>query len=247
MKGIGHRQMLAERNEHGNWPHLKLFHITGFWEVVRAVLGWPFLAIGLYFTAAFIGSSIPANANAVQPKDGIPIFVETNGVHVSLIVPITLASEDLSDLIRPDQLREPAYYGTHVMIGWGHGGVYRHSKTWATVRSGDVTSAVFGSDDVVLHVYHLSDPHPTPDRRMLRVTPVQYHSIIRQIRAAFLLDARHESQENPAYGPDNVFYVARGHYTALHTCNSWTGDVLRNAGVRIGIWTPMPGGVMKWF
>jgi uncharacterized protein (TIGR02117 family) len=247
MKCISHRQAIAERDKYGNWYQLKLFHITGFCHAIRAVLAWPLLVIGLYFAAAFIGSSIPSNANAVQPKDGIPIFVETNGVHVSLIVPITLGGEDLSDLIRPDQLREPAFYGTHAMIGWGHGGVYRHSETWAKVRSGDVASAVFGSDDVLLHIYHLSDPQVAPGRKMLRVTPDQYHSIIRQIRAAFLLNARGESQESPAYGPDNVFYMAHGHYTAIHTCNSWSGDVLRGAGVRTGIWTPMPGGVMKWF
>ena len=37
------------------------------------------------------------------------------------------------------------------------------------------------------------------------------------------------------------------HYNALNTCNTWTGSVLKKAGVRIGMWTPLPGGVMRWF
>ena len=61
------------------------------------------------------------------------------------------------------------------------------------------------------------------------------------------MDASGQSRAYAAYGPDNLFYDSYGHYSAIQTCNNWTGDILRNAGVRIGIWTPMPGGVMRWF
>ena len=211
------------------------------------MFGWLCLVIGLFFSAAFIGSSLPANNDWRQPKDGIKVFVETNGVHVSLIVPMTAAGEDLSDLIRPNQLSDPALYGTHVMVGWGHSAVYRHTKTWSDVKPQDIASAIFGSDLTTLHVYHLVDPQPTSIRKQLIVTPAQYRSIIAQIRATFRLDKHGHSIASPAYGPDNLFYESYGHYSAVHTCNNWTGDILRNAGVRIGMWTPMPGGVMKWF
>ena len=95
-----------------------------------------------------------------EPENGIELFVETNGVHVSLIVPISAAGEDLSDLIRPQHLADPMLYGTHAMIGWGHEGVYRNAQSWAQVRSGDVASAFFGSPDTLLHVYHLIRPTP---------------------------------------------------------------------------------------
>ncbi len=226
---------------------MKLLRITGIWSALRALIGWPLLAIGMFFAAALIGSSIPANNGWQQVKDGIPIFVETNGVHVSLIVPIAASGEDLSDLIRPDQLSDPMLYGTHAMVGWGHGAVYRNARTWGDVRAKDIASAIFGSDFTTLHVYHLVNPRPEPYRKQLRVTPGQYHRIIAQIRATFLLDKQGRSTAHPAYGPNNLFYDSYGHYDAFHTCNSWTGDVLRRAGVRIGIWTPLPGGIMKWF
>lgn len=226
---------------------MKLFRITGFWTLVRAVIGWPMLAIGLFFFTAAIGSFIPANNTWVQPDNGVDIFVETNGIHVSLIVPMTAAGEDLSDLIRPDQLSDPNLYGTHAMIGWGHGRVYRNAKTWGDVRSGDFTSAVFGSDFTTLHIYHLTNPAPLPHRKILRVSPAQYRSIIGQIRATFRLTRDGKSVAHRAYTPDNLFYDSVGHYNALNTCNTWTGSILRKAGVRIGIWTPLPGGVMRWF
>ncbi len=197
--------------------------------------------------AALIGSHIPANSKWQQPAEGVDIFVETNGVHVSLIVPMSAAGDDLSDLIRPDQVANPELYGTHVMVGWGHKRVYRNARTWADVKSRDIASAIIGSDDTTLHIYHLINPQPLSYRRMLRVTPEQFHIIVTQIRNTFRLDAGGKSHAYPAYGPDNIFYDSNGHYSAFNTCNTWTGDVLRRAGVRMGIWTPMPGGIMRWF
>ena len=197
--------------------------------------------------SALVGSHIPANSGWKSAREGVDIFVESNGVHVSLIVPISVATEDLSDLVRPDQLNDPSVYGTHVMVGWGHGRVYRNAETWADVKSGDIASAVIGSDDTILHVYHFTSPVPQINRKRIRVSERQYRLIVSQIRAAFKLDADGRSTAHPAYGPDNLFYDSMGHYSALNTCNTWTGRVLRNAGVRVGIWTPMPGGVMRWF
>ena len=214
---------------------------------MRALAGWPLLVVGLYMGAALVGSHVPANSDWVPPRDGIDIFVETNGVHVSLIVPMSAAGEDLSDLIRPDQLTNRGLYGTHAMIGWGHRRTYRNARTWGEVQSGDIASAVAGSDLTTLHIYHLINPEPLPHRKILRVTQKQYRAIIRQIRATFLLDESGKSIAYRAYGPDNLFYDSKGHYSAINTCNNWTGDNLRNAGIRMGIWTPLPGGVMRWF
>lgn len=226
---------------------MKLFHVHSWGSALRAAIGWPLLLIGLFMLAAWVGSSIPANADWSEPKDGVEIFVETNGVHVSLIVPVAAEGEDLSDVIRPDQMSDPFLYGTHAMIGWGHAGVYRNARTWAEVRSGDVVSAVFGSNDTLLHVYHRINPAANIYTKSIRVTPEQYHQIIAQIRARFRLNKEGRSIAFPAYAADNIFYAANGHYSAIYTCNEWTGSVLRNAGVRVGIWTPFAGGVMRWF
>ena len=189
--------------------------------------------------AALVGSHIPANTDWQQPEDGVDLFVETNGVHVSLVVPMA----DLSDLLRPGHLADPALYGTHAMIGWGHAGVYRNAETWGEVRPSDVGSAIFGSDDVLLHVYHITGPQPALHRKKFRVTNAQYSQIIAEIRASF----SPQTTVITAYGPDNLFYEAKGRYTAINTCNEWTAGLLRRAGVRVGIWTPMPGGLMRWF
>jgi uncharacterized protein (TIGR02117 family) len=225
---------------------LKLFRINSLWSAVRALVGWPMLVIGCYFATTLVGSLVPANSGWREPNEGIPIFVETNGVHVSLILPKEAAGEDLSDLIRPEHLANPDLYGTHFMIGWGHGAVYRNAQTWGDVRSGDIGSAIIGSDDTTLHVYHLVNPQPSSIRKSFRVNASQYRVIVAEVRASFRLKVGH-SKAYPAYGPNNLFYDSVGRYSAINTCNEWTGRVLRKAGVKVGVWTPMPGGVMRWF
>ncbi len=213
---------------------------------MRALIGWPMLLVGFYFAAALMGSLVPANADWQEPKDGVAIFVETNGVHVSLILPMAAAGQDLSDLIRPEHLTDRNLYGTHVMIGWGHKAVYRNTRTWSDVRSGDIVSAIIGSNDTTLHIYHLVNPGPSSIRKSFRVTEAQYRMIVAEVRGSFRV-TNGQSKAYPAYGPNNLFYDSVGRYSAINTCNEWTGRVLRKAGVKVGAWTPMPGGVMRWF
>jgi uncharacterized protein (TIGR02117 family) len=226
---------------------LKLFRIYNFASAIRAAVGWPALIIGLFLISAFVGGAIPSNNHWTEPDKGTEIFVETNGVHVSLILPMSSAGGDLSDLIRPEHLQDPANFGTYVMIGWGHAAVYRNAKTWADVKSGDIASAVVGSNETTLHVYHLTNPRPTSFRKSFIVRQSELRSIISQVRATFRTDATGRTSAYPAYGPDNLFYDSFGHYDAINTCNSWTGRILRNAGIRVGIWTPLPDGIMRWF
>jgi uncharacterized protein (TIGR02117 family) len=226
---------------------LKLFRIHNRWSLLRALIGWPACLAALYMLAALIGSITPTNYAWVPPQQGIPVFVETNGIHVSVIVPVSANGQDLSDLVRPEHLSDTNLYGTHLMIGWGHKAVYRNARTWADVRSGDVASAATGSDQTTLHIYHLVNPKPLPDRKMFMVTPSQYRKIILQIRASFKAGPDGKTTAYPAYGPSNIFYDAHGNYSAFNTCNNWTGRVLRNAGIRVGVWTPFAGGVMRWF
>ena len=46
------------------------------------------------------------------------------------------------------------------------------------------------------------------------------------------------------YNSNDAFYEANGGYSAIMTCNEWTGRALRAAGVRMGLWTPIEQSVM---
>lgn len=217
-------------------------------KLAKRVTGGLLAIIALYFVAALFGSILPANQYWKSPEDGIELFIETNGLHTGIIMPIRSDVHDWSGLIRPEHLDNPGSYGSHILIGWGHEGVYRNAEHWQDLRFRDAASAIFGSHDVLLHVYHLTYPQTYPHyRRSFKVSEAEYRKIVDAINSRFVLDEAGESIPSKGYGKHDLFYQARGHYTAFYTCNSWTGDVLRRAGIRTGIWTPFQGGVMRWF
>ena len=204
--------------------------------------------IALYLLAALGGSLLPANQDWQSADDGIELFVETNGLHTGIIMPIWSDVHDWTPLIRPEHLRDPSRYGSHILVGWGHEGVYRNTRNWQDLRASDAISAVFGSDNVLIHVDHLQYPQAYPHyRRSLKVSAAEYRKIAAAIEARFVLDEQYRAQPSPGYSDSDLFYQSRGHYNALYTCNNWTSDVLRQAGIRTGRWTPFQGGVMRWF
>ncbi|WP_417729682.1 TIGR02117 family protein [Roseovarius sp.] len=203
--------------------------------------------IAAYLLAALAGSLLPANRQWQSPADGIELFIETNGVHTGIVMPLRNPVQDWTGLIRPEHLADPSRYGSHVLVGWGHEGVYRNTRLWTDLRARDALSAIFGSSKVLIHVHHLNYPQSYPHyRRRLIVSDAEYRQIAAAIEAKFVLDGQGRSQPSRGYGRDDLFYRSRGHYNAFYTCNNWTSDVLQQAGIRTGRWTPFQGGVMRW-
>ena len=215
--------------------------------MVRSGLAWLLLLIGIYFGAALVGGLVAANPDWREPTRGVEIWVETNGVHTGIVMPMANDIADWRDLLRPEDIRDPRYYSTHVLIAWGEARFFRETRTWADLTPAIAWNAATGSDDVLMHVDFLYQPGPEPYRRRLVVTPDQYRRLTAAIRAQFSPGADGRPPSTFGYGPDDAFYAAHGHYSALTTCNSWTGRMLREAGVTVGVWTPMAGGVMRWF
>jgi uncharacterized protein (TIGR02117 family) len=96
----------------------------------------------------------------------------------------------------------------------------------------------------LLHVAHYVRPAPGAAIRPLRLSKADYARLVAQIEAR--MPHRTVRRLYPGYGDYDAFYGAPGTYTAITTCNQWTSDVLADAGVRTGWWTPFAGGVMKW-
>lgn len=201
----------------------------------------------VYLFAALMGSIFPANQSWEQPDEGIELFIETNGLHTGIIMPVWTDVHDWTPLVRPEHLENPSDFGSHILISWGHEGVYRNAEKWTDLHTRDAISAVFGSDDTLIHIYHLKHPQAYPHyRRPIRVSREEYQIMAKAIESRFVLDQRYQSIPSKGYGRTDLFYQSRGHYNALYTCNSWTSDVLRQAGIRTGRWTPFQGGVMRW-
>ncbi len=208
--------------------------------MVATVLG----LVASYAVAGLIGGSIPSNRDWRPPAEGVHIFVESNGVHTGIIVPKVAAGVDWRGVARAEDLRDPRYGAfDHVSFGWGEKAFYLETPTWADVKLRTVIASAVGSTRTLVHVDHLPRPRPGDGAREIVVTPAQYRRLAAYIRASF----RDGGARYGGYAGYDAFYEANGRYDAVRTCNAWTGDALRFAGVKVGWWTPFPVTVMGWF
>ncbi|WP_380785577.1 TIGR02117 family protein [Sphingomonas sp. R86521] len=211
--------------------------------ILRAVVALVVLVLG-YLVAGAIGGAIPTNRGWHPADQGVRIFVESNGVHTGFVMPKVAAGVDWRRLAPAGDLADPRYGRLdHVAIGWGEKAFFLETKTWADVRPGTILGAAIGSSHTLMHVEHVPMPAVGPDVRAVVLSEAEYRRLAAFVAGSFRLGgARY-----PGYAGYDVFYDARGRYDAARTCNAWTGDALRQAGVRVGAWTPFPATVMQWF
>jgi uncharacterized protein (TIGR02117 family) len=196
----------------------------------------------LYLIVAAIASRIPANDDWREPDGGITIYVQTNGVHTGVVVPANAAGVDWSKRIHPGDAPGWSTTPRWLAFGWGDRDFYLNTPTWAEFSLLRGLKAVTGQGSTLVHVDLLEDVRPRETVRPLRITPEQYHRLAAFIDATFA-DRREVIR---GYGPSDVFYGARGHYSAFRTCNVWTSEALRAAGIRTAQWSPFDDGVMRW-
>ena len=199
---------------------------------------------GGYAAAGLIGGALPVNAGWRPPAQGVPVYVESNGIHVSLVLPKVAAGVDWRGWASGADLADPRYARyDHVAIGWGERTFFLGTPTWADVRLSTILRAAVGSDATLLHVEHVPAPALGDRVRRVMLRPQEYRRLARVIRAS----AAPVRRTFRGYGANDVFYAGTGHYSAWYTCNTWAGAALARSGVRIGRWTPFPVTVLSWF
>lgn len=212
-------------------------------KAVALILGLPLL----YLAAGVAGSLIPANGDWVEPENGIQIFVRTNGVHTWLIFPKVTKVLDWRSLVNPSHIKDARYgHSDHVAFGFGNKDFYLNTPTWSDLSVQTALAAAFGRGPALMHVEHVHQPKADPYTRPLRVRPQEYDRLIQRVRSSFAYgpDGRLIPLMGRGYGNGDIFYASHGAYNAGRTCNEWTGETLRFAGIKTGRWTPFSQSIM---
>lgn len=197
-----------------------------------------------YATAGLVGGSIPVNGGWVQARTGVRVLIEDNGIHTGLVMPVRAAGVDWSGVFPARDIADPRYAAfDHVAVGWGDRAFYVETPTWADFSPHTALRAIVGSSRVVLHVEHIAAPAIGANVRAIILTPDEYRRLADFVRGSLGPGGKVAN----GYDADDAFYDATGRYSAIVSCNEWTGHALRHAGIRVGAWTPFPVTVMSWF
>ncbi len=207
---------------------------------------WLVVVLFLYALSVAAGT-LPVNRGWRNASEGIEVFVYSDLVHSELLVPRVTEVVDWGSWFAPEDFTHCTGHEEYVGIGWGDREFFFHTPTWDDAKATVVAGAMFWPSATVMHITVEDKPQEDEYNRRVVLTPEQYEQLVDHIQASFLLGEDGMPILIPGYNYNDhdTFYEAKGTYSLLYTCNNWTGDALKGAGVRTGWWTPYPWGLLQ--
>jgi uncharacterized protein (TIGR02117 family) len=208
-------------------------------RIALAILAIPVM----YLLAALIGGLIPLNSDWREPDEGVTIYLANNGVHADLVLPANTRGLDWRPLLPKSDARNVPADAKWIAFGAGERRVYLETPTWGDLTARTAAIALTGGERV-MHVQWTANP--TYSAKEIRLTPEQYRRLWASIRSEFHLgpEGKPIRIDHPGYGFGDAFYQGMGKANAINTCNQWSADRLRIAGVEAPLWSPFVQGLV---
>lgn len=194
-----------------------------------------------------IGTIIPVNRKFASTKNGIDIYISTNGMHVDFIVPTQHQLFDWTKIIDGTPYEKSLSAYDYLGIGWGDPGFYLELESWDKLPLKIAARAMLIPTPTIMHVTGYNEL-PTDTLRVEKITisPSSFVHLNSFIYNSFALNKDQQIDLIPAVGytPHDNFYQAKGVYHAFHTCNYWVNKGLKRIGVRTALWSPFDRGIL---
>jgi uncharacterized protein (TIGR02117 family) len=218
--------------------------IKGIFLTIASLLS----CICLYLAFALVLTIIPVNNSFQETKNGITIFVQSNGVHTDLILPVKNNIHDWSPKIDPEDFEINEKRFKYISFGWGDKGFYLNTPTWADLKFSTAFNALFLGGSSCMHVGYVTEK-PSLDKRTheINISENQYKALVKFIEDSFQKDKNGQYAIIPGHhysGTNDNFYEGIGSYSFYKTCNVWTNCGLKEAGIKTAAWAPFDESVL---
>jgi uncharacterized protein (TIGR02117 family) len=231
--------------------------MTTLRRAIRWGLLLPLLLVAGLALAATAGALLPrplapppasgpvsvTKAEDVQPvaPDRRRILLLSNAIHTDIAIPVDADSLSRLGFVGASDIPVDDPAAQWVVFGWGGRAFYLETPTWADLKPLPLLRGLT-LDRSVLHVDVAGEiPLSAEGVEAFDIDPAAYVRLLDFIAASF---ARSNGQAMPIpgfrYGRNDGFFEANGWFTALLGCNTWTATGLREAGLRTGLWNPLP-------
>jgi len=202
----------------------------------------------IYLLFAFLLPFINTNSSVINTKQDFEIFILSNGVHTDIVLPAKSKQFNWSKYLPYNDFELVDSTFQYVAIGWGDRGFYLETPTWADLKISTAFKAAFGLSSTAMHVtYKRNKPHCGELCKSLLISEKQYEQLLLYIASSFKLNENYSPIKinHPGYNNYDCFYEANGCYSLFKTCNVWTGNALKAANIKVGLWTPFHKGVLE--
>jgi len=190
---------------------------------------------------------VPARSPPAGQDTGThTIYVISNGFHSAIALPadvrvaVPAAAGERRELLEAfdlgaDDFPVDSNLVHYWQFGWGSKTAYTSLRA---VR--DLTPAIavraLALDVSVMHVQPLAALEAGPGIYQVDLSAAQLDALVATIASSF-------AQTTPiaeiTQGFGDRFYPGRGRFSPIRSCNTWTGQRLRAAGLGMGTWTPI--------
>lgn len=210
-----------------------------------------FLVVLIYLLTAlgFFGAARLNTAAVPKTEQSIPIYLFADDFHADLMIPIDPMQPKWDYLLATKDFPVPRAQIKLLSFGWGSNEFYLKMREWSQLSLGLGLKAL-AFDATVMHVtaYRndaVKTDHPMVSRRY--INREGYQRLLDFIRRSHKLGKHQHATHIPnmGYRANDTFFVANGRYHPLRTCNQWTGEALRQAGINAPLWAPFPH-ALKW-
>lgn len=193
----------------------------------------------LYLLVAFIVAHIPVNSNPEKSND-VTIFINSNGVHTDILVPIKNEIKDWSRDILYSHTKSKDSIMKYIAFGWGDKGFYLDTPEWSDLKTSTALKAAFYLGTSAMHTQFYNNVKEDEECVKVIISKKDYKDLISYIEDSFALDENNRVQwiPNRSYGQNDAFYEAHGKYSLFYTCNTWANNALKAGNQKAALWTP---------
>jgi len=191
---------------------------------------------------ALLGTFIPYPLGAASAANGERrILVVSNPIHTDIAIPVDADTLARFDFLAPAGLPVAHPDARWLLVGWGGRSFYLETPTFADIKL-EPTLRALTLDRSVRHVDVVTTiVQGHPQVQELAISEQDYARLLDAMLASFTReDGAVVPIDGYAQGASDRFFEAEGTFNALLGCNTWTARMLREAGLRTGLWNPLP-------
>jgi len=215
-------------------------------KVIGIILG----IVIIYVILGLLIPYIPVSEKDDGQKKEIPIYIYTNGVHTDIVMPVRNDLQDWSQKIPFANTKSKKTEYQYIGVGWGDKGFYLDTPTWADLKFSTAVKAAFWLSDSAMHCTYYNTMKEGDDCKMIMISRSQYKNLVKYVEDKFDRDQNGNFiliPTNAVYSDNDAFYDAKGTYSFLYTCNTWSNNALKAAGQKAALWTPSDFGIFQHY
>ncbi len=192
----------------------------------------------LYGFVSYVLMLFPSKGSQTSSLKDKKFYILYDSMHTDIVLNLKTSKVDWNRLL-PQVVkgREKGYLG----FGWGDKETYLNTPTWDDLKLSTALKALFLNTPSLIHVTYYRDIHYYQLKEVV-LTHNQFEALEQILKNEFSNNPHYEAK---GFSRNDAFYSSKRIYNAIKTCNTWSGDRLREANISMSYWTPFSFNVME--